>query len=374
MVVNMKKFRIVPDIYLCDTAEEFCKAFCIGADDLVFIGRSSWKYFDGLVSGAHVIFRNDYGSGEPTDVLVEKIYEDTKDVPYKRVIAVGGGTIIDVAKLLALKIYTPVLDLYDRKIPLERTKELVIVPTTCGTGSEVTNISILELTARHTKMGLADDALFANSAVLVPELLNGLPYQFFATSSIDALVHATESFLSPKATPFSREFSIRAAELILGGYRRIKDEGADAREKLYGDFLLASAYAGIAFGNAGTGAVHAMSYSFGAAYHVPHGEANYVLYSAVFRAYQKLNPSGDIALLRKVMSPFLDCYEDKAFDALSSLLEIILPLKPMSAYGTKEADIAVFTENTMTKQQRLMANNYVMLSAAQVEEIYRSVL
>ena len=87
----MKKFRIVPDIYLCDTAEEFCKAFCIGADDLVFIGRSSWKYFDGLVNGAHVIFRNDYGSGEPTDVLVEKIYEDTKDIPYKRVIAVGGG-------------------------------------------------------------------------------------------------------------------------------------------------------------------------------------------------------------------------------------------------------------------------------------------
>ena len=52
----MKKFRIVPDIYLCDTAEEFCKAFCIGADDLVFIGRSSWKYFDGLVNGAHVIW------------------------------------------------------------------------------------------------------------------------------------------------------------------------------------------------------------------------------------------------------------------------------------------------------------------------------
>ncbi len=146
---------------------------------LDFIERSSWKYFDGLVNGAHVIFRNDYGSGEPTDVLVEKIYEDTKDIPYKRVIAVGGGTIIDVAKLLALKIYTPVLDLYDRKIPLERTKELVIVPTTCGTGSEVTNISILELTARHTKMGLSDDALFANSAVLVPELLNGLPYPAF---------------------------------------------------------------------------------------------------------------------------------------------------------------------------------------------------
>ena len=117
-----------------------------------------------------------------------------------------------------------------------------------------------------------------------------------------------------------------------------------------------------------------MSYSFGAAYHVPHGEANYVLYSAVFRAYQKLNPAGDIALLCKVMSPFLDCSEDKAFDALSSLLESILPLKPMSAYGAKEADIAVFTENTMTKQQRLTANNYVPLSAAQVEEIYRSVL
>lgn len=116
---------------------------------------------------------------------------------------IGGGTIIDIAKILALDSILPIEDLYDGKLPIKRTKKLVLVPTTCGTGSEVTNIAILALTRRHTKKGLANDCMYADSAVLVPELLKGLPFKFFATSSIDALIHAMESSLSPKgyATP-----------------------------------------------------------------------------------------------------------------------------------------------------------------------------
>ena len=74
----------------------------------------------------------------------------------------------------------------ERKIPIEKARQLVILPTTCGTGSEVTNISIAEIKSRHTKMGLADDALLADDAVLIPELVRGLPYKFFVCSSIDA--------------------------------------------------------------------------------------------------------------------------------------------------------------------------------------------
>ena len=92
--------------------------------------------------------------------MVEGIYNEVKDIEYKRVIAIGGGTILDVAKLFALKNISPVTELYDKKLEIIKDKELILVPTTCGTGSEVTNIAILELTTERNKFGLA-----------VPELL-----------------------------------------------------------------------------------------------------------------------------------------------------------------------------------------------------------
>jgi len=369
----LKQFKIVPQIYTADTVAAFCKEFSIGDGDLVFLSKSTQKYFSGLLGNAHVIYRNDYGTGEPTDKMVEKIYADIKDVEYDRVIAIGGGTIVDTAKLLSLKQYMPVSDLFEKKIPAERTKKLIIVPTTCGTGSEVTNISILELTSLHTKMGLAVDPLYADFAVLIPELLENLPFKYFATSSIDALIHATESYLSPKATVFSQLYSIEAVKMILNGYMQIKKNGQAARIPLLQDFLIASAYAGIAFGNAGTGAVHAMSYSFGATYHVPHGEANYVLYTAVFKKYQEKDPNGSIKKLNEVISSILGCATNTVYESLEELLNFILEKKPMSQYGAVKEDIPVFTENTLTKQGRLTANEYVPLDKKDVMNIYTSV-
>ena len=90
-------------------------------------------------------------------------------------IAVGGGTVLDVAKILSLRHVSPILDLYDGKLPVEKGKELILVPTTCGTGTEVTNISILSLVSRRTKKGLANDAMYADQAVLIPELLGACP-------------------------------------------------------------------------------------------------------------------------------------------------------------------------------------------------------
>ena len=93
------------------------------------------------------------------------------------------------------------------------------VPTTCGTGSEMTNIAILALTRRNTKKGLAHDSMYADAAVLIPELLKHLPFRFFATSSIDALIHAMESSLSPRSNETLRLFSYRAISMILNGYQ-----------------------------------------------------------------------------------------------------------------------------------------------------------
>ncbi|MBU2703949.1 4-hydroxybutyrate dehydrogenase [Sporomusaceae bacterium BoRhaA] len=367
----MKEFSLVPNIVLFDTCREFVKNCKIGAGDLIITSTHTYvAHFESLIKDAAVIYIRTYGQGEPSDDMVEAMYTDVKNIDYKRVVAIGGGTVIDVAKLFALKTVSPVLDLYDHIIPGVKDKELLILPTTCGTGSEVTNISILALKSRHTKMGLAVPALFADKAVLIPELLHDLPFEFFATSSIDALVHAMESYLSPKASPFTEIFSIQAIEMIISGYQKIATNGEAARIPLLNDFLIASTYAGVAFGNAGCGAVHAMSYPLGAIYHVPHGESNYAMLIGVFKTYMRLNPTGKIKRLNNILVKLLGCAEDKVYDEMEKLLNRILQKKSLHEYGVVREDLILFTESVMEKQGRLMANNYAELSKEMVLGIY----
>lgn len=370
----MKQLMIKPALYEFSSCKEFAKEFQIGEGDLVITNKYIYEpYFGFLNLKAETLYQEEYGSGEPSDEMVEALYSDIKGT-HKRIIAIGGGSILDLAKLFALKHVSPVLDLFDRKLELIKDKELILVPTTCGTGSEVTNVSILELKSRNTKLGLAAPELYADSAVLIPELLTGLPYSVFATSSIDALIHAVESSVSPKATPYTRLFGYRAIEIIVRGYQQIAANGPEARVPLYRDFLIASNYAGIAFGNAGCGAVHAMSYPFGGKYHVPHGEANYALFIQIFRHYMLICKEGAIAELNLLLAGILTCAPDEAYEELGRLLGAILTLKPLGAYGVTEDDIPVFTANVMEKQGRLTANNFVPLDAEQVAAIYRELL
>ncbi|MEA4852979.1 MAG: 4-hydroxybutyrate dehydrogenase [Christensenella sp.] len=366
----MKELSIKPTIFSFDTCKEFCEEFNVGEGDLIITNEYIYNpYFTDLDVKADVLYQEKYGVGEPSDEMAEAMYADMKG-NYKRIIAIGGGTIIDISKIFALKYVSPILDLYDRKVDIVKDKELILVPTTCGTGSEVTNIAILELKSRHTKLGLAVDEMYADSAVLIPELLKGLPFKFFATSSIDALIHALESSLSPKATPYTEMFGYKAIEMILRGYQEIAKNGQEARIPLLKNFLIASNYAGIAFGNAGCAAVHAMSYPLGGTYHVPHGEANYALLIGVFKAYMELDPNGKIVKLNRFIADILGCGVDVVYNEMEKLLNQIIQCKPLHEYGVKQEELETFTDNVMEKQGRLMANNYAELSREKVYEIY----
>lgn len=368
----MKQFKISPVICIADTCKEFADSFNISQNDLLIIGEHTYNdFFKELDIKANIIYLRNYGSGEPSDEMVDKMYADTSKINYNRVIAVGGGSTLDVAKLFTLKNISPALDLFERRLPIEREKELILVPTTCGTGSEITNISILELKSRHTKLGLAVDELYANTAVLIPELLQSLPFKVFATSSIDAFVHSIESYLSPKATPFTENFSLKAMEMILTGYKAVAKNGPNARLPYLKDFLMASAFAGIAFGNAGTGAVHAMSYPLGGIYHVPHGEANYAVFTGVFKTYQTLNPMGKIVGLNQFLADILDCDADTVYESIEILFNHLIQKKALHEYGVKENELADFTNSVIEKQQRLLANNYTPLDRDTILSIYK---
>ncbi|MGN0152556.1 MAG: 4-hydroxybutyrate dehydrogenase [Wujia sp.] len=366
----MRELSVRPEIYRFDTVQEFVRDFHLGEGDLIITNEYIYHpYMDALGLSCDVIFQEKYGSGEPTDEMAEAIYSNVKGY-HRRIIAIGGGTVIDLSKLFALKTVSPVADLYDGKIVPEKDKELILVPTTCGTGSEVTNIAILALLARGTKKGLASDAMYADAAVLIPEFLESLPFSVFATSSIDALVHAVESSLSPNGNPTTRMFGYRAIDMIINGYRKIVQEGRDAVKPLLADFLLASNYAGIAFGNAGCAAVHALSYPLGATYHVPHGESNYAMFTGVMKNYMEIKKDGEIAVMNQYLADRLGCSTDSVYDELEKLLNNILVKKPLHEYGMRKEDIEQFADSVLENQQRLLANNFVPLDRARIIKIY----
>ena len=370
----MRQLLLKPQIFKFENCADFAADFCIGKGDLIITNEFIFApYFGGLSLEADILYQEKYGSGEPSDEMAEAIFADIKR-QYKRIIAIGGGTVIDLAKLYCLKNVSPVIDLFDKKLDFIKDKELILVPTTCGTGSEVTNISILEIRSRSTKLGLAVDELYADSAVMIPVLLTGLPYHFFATSSIDALIHATEAAVSPKATMYTKMFGASAIKTIIRGYQHIAKDGKEARIPLLEEFLIAGNLAGVAFGNAGVGAVHAMSYPLGGKYHVPHGEANYALFIRVFEEYMSISQVGAIQAVNKLIAELLGCAEKDVYSALSQLLEHILPLRRLREYGMTDSDISYFTSNVIEKQGRLTANNFVPLDAGRVAKIYGDLL
>lgn len=369
----MTLFRVVPRIVLYDEFAEFAAAFQIGEDDLIITTEPLYRSgIENLNLQCKVLFSELYGSGEPSDAMMDAILAETRRRDFKRLIAVGGGAVIDVAKLAALRGPGKTRDYFDGRQPVRKEKELIIIPTTCGTGSEMTNISILEIKDQKTKKGLASDELFADYAVLIPGLLTSLPYRVFATSSMDALIHAAESFVAPASNVLTELYSVKAISLIISGYRQIIQSGQDRRIPLAKDFLLASSYAGIAFGNTGVGAVHAMSYPLGGAFHVPHGEANQQMFTAVFQEYKKVKPEGKIQLLEQQLADLLHSSAATVWAALDDLLEGILPLKPLKEYGMKLADIEPFADSVLQNQQRLLKNNYTPLSREALMGIYKS--
>lgn len=365
-----------PELYQYASVREFAEEFKLGEGDLVITNEYIYQpYFGGLDLKCDVLYQERYGRGEPNDEMVEAMIADMEKMgDHGRVIGIGGGTVLDIAKIFALKYVSPVEKLYNRELPVEKGRELVLVPTTCGTGSEVTNIAILAFLKKNVKFGLADNAMYADKAVLIPEFLENLPYPVFAASSIDALVHAVESGLSPKATAYTRIFGDKAIEMILKGYLTIAAQGPEARIPLLSEFLTASNFAGLAFGTAGCGPVHAMSYPLGGTFHVAHGESNYAVFQGVIRHYLAKKVEGRDALdeLEELIGGVLGCEKDEAWERMFALLDQILTRKTLRGYGADEELLKTWAKEVIEGQQRLMKNSYVPMNEEEVLAVYRS--
>lgn len=375
----MKEILIKGQLYKFKTFAEFAEEFQLGSEDLILTNEYIYEPFmKELNLDCQIVFQEKFGSGEPSEEMITDIFSAIKPESFQRIIAVGGGAIMDIGKVLSLKRTGSVHDLYFKKAEVVTEKELIAIPTTCGTGSEVTNISVAIVrddNGNTTKLGLVSDLLIPSSVCLIPEMLKTLPYGPFASSAIDALIHAVESYLSPaRATMTSELYGVKAMELILEGFRRIRDEGKDARFGYFDEFITASCYAGIAFLQAGCATVHAMSFPLGGTYHVPHGESNYALFGKVLEKYDAIKPEGKLMEFKQTIARILGGTPEKAIDNLNQLLETILHLKPLREYGFKEEDIDIFTDSVIENQQRLVVNSYVPLTKELIREIYRETM
>lgn len=193
-------------------------------------------------------------------------------------VALGGGSVIDTAKGAAASISCEGVDfstLQGAEILVNDMPPFIAVPTTAGTGSEVTLVAVVADTHRHVKLSFTSYKLVPHAAILDPALTASLPPKLTATTGMDALTHAIEAYTSIQKNPVSDAFATKAIELIAANLPLACDQGdnVDARTNL----ALASLMAGAAFSNAMVGIVHAIGHSLGGLCHIPHGQAMMML-------------------------------------------------------------------------------------------------
>lgn len=383
----MRELFLQPEVQSFATFAEFAAAHHLGTGDLVLTNEPVLPSFSAeLPEGVQVICLETYGLGEPSDVMFEALQADALKMGFQRLIAVGGGAVIDTAKALCVADGRDMDALFEADpASLKRTKTLFCLPTTCGTGSEVTVTAVFDRTRKGTKMGLTNYALGTDYAIMIPALLHTLPASVFGASSIDALIHAIESYLNmQQATVASRMFAERAITMILPVYRAVRERGMEARKEYLLDMQLASNFAGIAIANALPSASHAMGYPFAGKFHRPHGEACYVFLDVTMQKYMADVNAGKLtAEQEKVWKELMvilakgldmpDADDTALLRELDELLGVMLNRKRLKEYGAVPQDCIDFGTSCFAQQQRLLSCSFTAFTEEELIAAFQKV-
>ncbi len=385
-------FKVKPMVEYYDTFQGWLADQLNLDGSLILTIRPLKELLEGSLqdSSVTIVLYESYFAGEPDtkglNKLTAMLAELSKGQEITKIIGIGGGSVLDCCKLLTdREISLKLKDIFSTKgEKFHKERELILLPTTCGTGSEMTNISIFYNNELETKQGLAFDSLFADKAVLIPELLENLPLKPLLLSAIDSLIHAIEAYLSPKANNFTQTLSSQAIRSILQQFSIIANKltlfeeiNIINDENIIKSLMEASAMSGVAFGNAGVGAVHAISYPLGGKYHVAHGEANYLFLCEVLRVYfiKKMDSKGETLLIHlKSVLAGEETTAEEIIGSLEKLLDKLCEKKGLAGYGMKANECQLFARSVVENQQRLLANNYAEISEQEIESIYRKLL
>ncbi|MBG9497400.1 iron-containing alcohol dehydrogenase [Bacillus thuringiensis] len=314
---------------------------------------------------------------EPTNIHVLEALSLCKEEKCDFIIGIGGGSCIDAAKAVAV-LYTnggEVEDYVQKDIEIENNPlPLIAIPTTSGTGSEVTSVAVITNKKTDVKMMMKHPSFIPKVAIIDPVLTSSLPTQITAATGIDALCHAIEAYISKVSQPLTDVLALSAIESIMK-YLRIAYEGGrnmEAREAM----MIASLQAGIAFSNASVTLVHGMSRPVGALFHVPHGISNAILLPTVLE-FTKTSAMKRLAKIGRSLNKDLysNSDEEVADYTLGEIKKLCFDLRipNLKEYGIDEIEF----ENAISKmasdaiESGSPANNPRVPSYDEIKELYR---
>ncbi len=312
---------------------------------------------------------------EPPMSTIEEIVRIVEKGGYDIIVGFGGGSPIDVAKAAAVLPHTG--DTVYDYVGIDQVKKkglpIIAIPTTAGTGSECTAIAIFANEKLNVKQGLVSPFLMPNVALIDPELTVSCPPNVTAASGMDALIHNIEAYISVNATMHTDSLAYEGIKLISQSIRTAVFDGSNmwARDNM----AMGSMMGGIAFGNAGVGAVHALSYPIGGMFHVPHGVAN----TMVLPWAMDFNKLACLRWMRQVGEAMGENMEglsdreaaDVTVDALRLLADDLGVPQYLSDVDIPESAIPDLVEGAKT-QARLWNNNPRKFTPEDMEQVYRN--
>jgi alcohol dehydrogenase len=311
--------------------------------------------------------------GEPPLEMADQAAKTATTRKCDIVVGIGGGSAMDLAKAAA--VITANKGKAEDYLGLNRIPgpglPTIMIPTTAGTGSEVTFTAVFIRKDLNKKEGMNSPYLYPDIALLDPMLTVTVPPQVTATTGIDALCHAIESYTSIAASPMSEMVSLEAIDLISSNLRTCVHNGTDLEAR--GAMLLGSLYAGLGLANAGVTAVHSLSYPLGGMFGIPHGLANTILLPAVMN-FNLPGALEKFAVIAEVMGVPIDGLSlneaaGLAVGAVEDLIDDCDIYDTLETLGIAEADIPRLTDAAMTVA-RPLANNPRKLTAQDAIEIY----
>lgn len=360
------------------------KALQLGASKVLLV-TDHILYKNGLITSAHHGLKEaglevevvDSVEPEPPFENVEQIYEQIKGKGFDLLVGIGGGSVLDVTKLLAVMMTNDgdVRDLVGiDKVP-QKGAPFILLPTTAGTGSEVTYNAIFTDTRDRVKKGIVSAYLLPDVAIVDPELSLSCPPAVTAATGMDALVHAIESYTAIKASPLTDGIALQAIKLMAGSLREAVFQGSSlkAREEM----AMGSLLAGISLGNAGVGAVHALAYPLGGKFKVAHGVANSLLLPYVMK-YNVAANLPKFAEIAKAMGENVQglSLREAAHKAVASMAQLAHDIgipRSLLEVGVTEEDLPGLAREA-SKIERLLQNNPRWLREEEIKQIYLDAL
>ncbi len=315
---------------------------------------------------------------EPSYLEVQKLIDQFKKDGADLIVACGGGSVLDTAKLASVLVTDEygVKELLDEPGRAKKCVPIVLIPTTAGTGAEVTPNAIVAVPEKELKVGIVNDNMIADYVILDARLIKNLPVKIAAATGVDAMAHCVECFTSNKKNPLSDTFALEGLDMIINNIEEacLNPDAMEAKKKMQ----IAAFYGGLAITASGTTGVHALSYPLGGKYHIAHGVSNAILLVPVMKfnepvirpllaqAYDRCAHDGSACKTEEEKSAWMI----RRMDEIVKKLQIPTSLQE---FGVPKEDLDGLVEAGM-QVKRLLVNNMREITPEDARNIYLQVM